>query len=1041
MHFCQHPTDILAAFLIGMNPTNEDEPKHPNSKVKMVPLWAFGQSITVKGVVKDTAGEPVIGASVVEKGTTNGIITDFDGNFELKVSSNAVLSITFVGYQSQEIPVNGKTSFNVTLKEDTELLDEVVVIGYGTARSSDVTGSISSMRGDKLREVPATNITYALQNRVAGVDMSQTSSQPGATTQIRIRGTRSLTASNDPLIVLDGIPFAGNISDINPNDIKSMDILKDASSTAIYGSRGANGVILITTNKGIQESPAKFNYNGYVGLKTVFSEYPMMDGPTFAKMREYAGLYSNSLDESNDVNTDWQDLMYRNGYVTSHDISVNGGTKGGNYSFGLGYYQDQGVIPTQKYTRYSLRGSIEQKLGDILRVGLTTNSNYNITNGTQVGIYNVLTMTPIANPYNEDGSLKRSITLPNDSYYTITRDVVENLDDSWVNDRTAIGTYNNFFAELSCPWVEGLKYRVNLGLNYRSSKVGAFTGEGVTSTTVDTPSTASLQHEETVNWAVENLLTYDRTFNDKHRLNVVGMFSAEETTYSKSHIAARDIPAEYMQYYNLGQAAGTITVNPGNWNYQRYGLMSYMARAMYTYDNRYMFSATVRSDASSRLAKGHQWHTYPAVSVGWNIKEESFMDNVKWLDQLKIRAGYGQTSNQAVNPYSTLGSLSTRPYNFGPTGYATGYYVSSLPNAELGWEYSSTWNFGLDFTLFQGRLSGTLEYYIQKTNNLLQSVNLPGTTGVGSYMANVGKTQNKGIEFTINGTILDNYNGWTWDASLNIYSNKNEITELASGAEKDEANWWFVGHPIDVIYDYEKLGLWNADDPDAQYLQILEPGGNLGMIKVKYTGERNPDGSPTRAIGAEDRQKLDTNPKFQGGFSTRVAYKGFDLNIIGAFKYGGILISTLHSSSGYLNMLSGRRGNVDVDYWTEENTDAKYPKPGGIMSSDNPKYGSTLGYFDASYWKIRTITLGYTFDNQKQKWLRDLGVDNLRAYFTVQNPFVICSPFHKETGLDPETNSYANENVAVASGPSRLLTVGTNSPSTRNYLFGISLTF
>lgn len=1041
MHFCQHPTDILAAFLIGMNPTNEDEPKHPNSKVKMVPLWAFGQSITVKGVVKDTAGEPVIGASVVEKGTTNGIITDFDGNFELKVSSNAVLSITFVGYQSQEIPVNGKTSFNVTLKEDTELLDEVVVIGYGTARSSDVTGSISSMRGDKLREVPATNITYALQNRVAGVDMSQTSSQPGATTQIRIRGTRSLTASNDPLIVLDGIPFAGNISDINPNDIKSMDILKDASSTAIYGSRGANGVILITTNKGIQESPAKFNYNGYVGLKTVFSEYPMMDGPTFAKMREYAGLYSNSLDESNDVNTDWQDLMYRNGYVTSHDISVNGGTKGGNYSFGLGYYQDQGVIPTQKYTRYSLRGSIEQKLGDILRVGLTTNSNYNITNGTQVGIYNVLTMTPIANPYNEDGSLKRSITLPNDSYYTITRDVVENLDDSWVNDRTAIGTYNNFFAELSCPWVEGLKYRVNLGLNYRSSKVGAFTGEGVTSTTVDTPSTASLQHEETVNWAVENLLTYDRTFNDKHRLNVVGMFSAEETTYSKSHIAARDIPAEYMQYYNLGQAAGTITVNPGNWNYQRYGLMSYMARAMYTYDNRYMFSATVRSDASSRLAKGHQWHTYPAVSVGWNIKEESFMDNIKWLDQLKIRAGYGQTSNQAVNPYSTLGSLSTRPYNFGPTGYATGYYVSSLPNAELGWEYSSTWNFGLDFTLFQGRLSGTLEYYIQKTNNLLQSVNLPGTTGVGSYMANVGKTQNKGIEFTINGTILDNYNGWTWDASLNIYSNKNEITELASGAEKDEANWWFVGHPIDVIYDYEKLGLWNADDPDAQYLQILEPGGNLGMIKVKYTGERNPDGSPTRAIGAEDRQKLDTNPKFQGGFSTRVAYKGFDLNIIGAFKYGGILISTLHSSSGYLNMLSGRRGNVDVDYWTEENTDAKYPKPGGIMSSDNPKYGSTLGYFDASYWKIRTITLGYTFDNQKQKWLRDLGVDNLRAYFTVQNPFVICSPFHKETGLDPETNSYANENVAVASGPSRLLTVGTNSPSTRNYLFGISLTF
>lgn len=1000
----------------------------------LIPLWAFSQNITVKGIVKDGTGEAIIGASVVEKGTTNGIITDFDGNFQLSVPSNATLSISFVGFKSQDIPVNGQTSFNIVLKEDTEVLEEVVVIGYGTARKSDVTGSIASVGGDKLREVPATNITYALQNRIAGVDMSQTSSQPGATMQIRIRGTRSLTASNDPLIVLDGIPFMGNISDINPNDIKSMDILKDASSTAIYGSRGANGVILITTNKGVQEAPAKFTYNGYVGLKTVFSKYPMMDGSKFAKMREYAGIYNNSLDESNEVSTDWQDLMYRKGLVTSHDIGVTGGTKGGNYGFGLGYYNDQGVIPTQKYTRYSLRGSFEQSIGKYLKFGLTTNSNYNITKGTQVGLYGVLSMSPLASPYNEDGSLKRTISMPNDVQYVLTRDVVENLGDSWARDNTAFGTYNNFFAEINCPWVEGLKYRMNLGLNYRSAKNGDFTGEGVNSGTADTPSTASLQHEETTNWAVENLITYDRTFG-KHQLNVVGMFSAEETTYTKSHVSALDIPAEYFQYYNIGRAEGTITVDPSKWDYQKSGLMSYMARAMYTYDNRYMFSATVRSDASSRLAKGHQWHTYPAVSAGWNIRQESFMDNVSWLDMLKVRVGYGQTSNQAVNPYSTLGMLSTRPYNFGPTGYATGYYVSSLPNADLGWEYSSTWNFGLDFSVFNGRLSGTLEYYIQKTNNLLLSVNLPSTTGVGSYMGNVGKTQNKGVEFTINGTILDNLNGWTWDASVNISANRNKITSLASGQDRDEGNSWFVGYPIDVIYDYEKIGLWQENDP---YLDILEPGGNVGMIKVKYTGDYDENGKPTRAIGAEDRQILSMEPKFQGGFSTRVAYKGFDLSIIGAFKYGGILISSLHSSNGYLNMLTGRRGQVDVDYWTEENTGAKYPKPGGIQSGDNPKYGSTLGYFDASYWKIRTITLGYQFDNQK--WLRNLGVDNLRAYVTVQNPFVICSPFHKETGLDPETNSYGDENVAVGS-LRRLLTVGTNSPATRNFLFGINLTF
>ena len=1003
----------------------------------LIPLCSIAQNITVKGIVKDNLGESVIGANVTEKGTTNGMITDLDGNFSLTVQKNATLVISYIGYVTQEIAIKGNTNLNIILKEDSKALEEVVVIGYGTARKSDVTGSIASVGGDKLQEMPSTNITYALQNRVAGVDMTQTSSQPGATMQIRIRGTRSLTASNDPLVVLDGIPFMGNLSDINPGDIKSMDILKDASSTAIYGSRGANGVILITTNRGAQGTPAKFTYNGYVGAKSVFSKYPMMDGPKYAEMRKYAGKFENSLDESDDMNTDWQDLLYRTGMVNSHDVSVAGGTNNGSYSFGAAYYKDQGVIPTQNYTRYSLRGSFDQGVGKYFRFGLTTNSNYNVTKGSNIDLYSVLNNTPLVNPYNEDGSLKRTVKLNSqDENFVVTRDVVENLEDSWLNEKKGFGTYNNLFAEVQCPWVKGLKYRVNLGLNYRSTKGGVFTGEGINSSTADTPSTASLEHTETTNWAIENLITYDRTFG-KHQLNIVGMYSAEETVYTKSHIAARDIPAEYLQYYNLGRAEGTITVNPDNWDYQKSGLISWMGRAMYTYDNRYMLMATVRADASSRLAKGHQWHTYPAVSAGWNIGQESFMDDLEWLDILKVRVGYGQTSNQAVAPYSTWGKLSTRPYNFGPTGYATGYYVSALPNYDLGWEYSSTWNFGLDFTLLGGRLSGTFEYYIQKTSNLLQSVNLPSTSGVSNYVGNVGKTENKGVEFTLNGTILDNHNGWTWDASINISANRNKLTELASGAERDEANNWFVGHPIDAIYDYEKIGLWQEGDP---YLDILEPGGNVGMIKVKYTGEYNEDGTPVRQIGPDDRQIISMEPKFTGGFSTRVAYKGFDLNVITAFKCGGKLISTLHHSNGYLNMLTGRRGQVDVDYWTEENTNAKYPKPGGIQSGDNPKYGSTLGYFDASYWKVRNISLGYKFD--EQKWLKNFGIQSLRAYVSIQNPFVICSPFHKETGLDPETNSYGNENVAVTSGiQKRFLTVGTNAPSTRNYLFGINLTF
>ncbi len=995
----------------------------------------MAQERTVTGtVVSASDGEPLVGVSVQVKGSSNGSITDIDGNYSVNTSQGETLVYSYVGFLTQEVVVGAQPVIDIRLEDDNKSLEEIVVIGYGTARRSDVTGSIASIDGNKLREIPATDVTYALQSRIAGVDMQQTSSTPGATMQIRVRGTRSLTASNDPLIVLDGIPFMGTLTDINPSDIKSMDILKDASATAIYGSRGANGVILITTNTGMQEAPAKVTYNGYAGWKTVFHKYDMMNTEQFTKMRAYAGEFTNTLDESNDIDTDWQDLMYRTGYVNSHDVGVSGGTAHGSYSFGAAYYRDQGVIPTQNYTRYSIHGSFEQHVGKYFRFGLMTNSNYNETKGQNVDLYNVLEMTPMTTPYNEDGSLKRTIQMPMDNVYVVTRDVIENLEESWLSETKAFATYNTLFGEVECPWVPGLKYRVNVGLNYRSSKGGAFTGEGINSTTADTPSTASLTHEETVNWSVENLISYDQTFG-KHQINAVAMYSAERTTYTKSALSGRDIPAEYFQYYNIGYANGTITVDPNNWGYQQSGLMSWMGRVMYTYDSRYMLSATVRADASSRLAKGHQWHTYPAVSVGWNIMNESFMKKVTWLDNLKIRIGYGETSNQAIDPYSTLGSLSTRPYNFGST-YTTGYYVSALPNYDLGWEYSSTWNFGLDFSVFGGRINGTLEYYIQKTHDLLLSVNLPATSGVSSYMGNIGKTQNKGVELTLNGIIFDDYNGWSWDVSFNLAANRNKLLELASGAERDEANNWFVGYPIDCIYDYEKIGLWQEGDP---YLDILEPGGSVGMIKVKYTGDYNADGSPTREITTDDRQIISMEPKFTGGLSTHVSWKRIDLGIVTAFKCGGKLIATMYGENGYLNMLTGRRGNMDVDYWTEENTGAKYPKP-GATSGDNPKYGTTLSYFDASYWKVRSISVGYDFSGYS--WLRNIGIDKLRLYFNINNPFVICSPFHHETGLDPETNSYADEHVASSYGlQSRFLAIGTNSPATRSFIFGLNLTF
>lgn len=996
---------------------------------------AFAQDKLVKGLVSDQQKRPIEGVTVSVKGGTRSTTTDSKGTFAIEAGNGAVLVFTNVGYKTAEVPVGANNSVQVTLQSDDIAMEEVVVIGYGTQRKEAVTGSVASVSGTTMNEVPAANISRALQGRIAGVNMQQNSSKPGSPMQIRIRGTRSLTADNNPLIVLDGIPFAGSISDINPADIKSVDVLKDASATAIYGSRGANGVILVTTNKGRIGQQAQLAYNGFTGLRTVFAKYPMMSGPEFAEMRRYVGQFQNTLDESDDTNTDWQDLFYKNGMVNSHDISVNGGAEKGNYNFGAGYFRDEGVVPLQNYTRYNLRAALDQQVGKIFKFGFNLNQSYSITNGNNLGLYGVLSASPIANPFNTDGTLKSRIQQQTSGQQWVhTRKSYEALGDSYINQQRVFGSYNNMYGEIRIPGVEGLTYRTNLGLNFRQNNDGSYTGQGVFSGTPDNVSTASVANGRTVQWVMENLLTYDRTFAQKHNLNLVALYSAEQNTTNSTLISARDIPIDAFQFYNIGRAQGEIIVNPDQQGYAKSSLMSFMGRAMYTFDNRYMLTMTMRRDGSSRLAPGHKWHAYPAISAGWNIHNEKFMSAVPWINQLKLRLGYGQTSNQAVDPYKTLGLLSTRPYNF-DTQFLTGYYMSELPNPSLGWEFSKTYNYGLDFGLFNNRVSGTMEYYVQNTDNILLRVGLPPTNGGGSYMANIGKTQNKGFELSLNGAVIDNENGWKWDLGVNLYANRNKLVELTSGSQRDEGNQWFVGHPIDVIFDYKKIGLWQADDP---YRDILEPGGNLGMIKVEYTGEYDENGVPTRAIGAADRQIINIQPNFLGGFNTRLAYKNVDLNVVGTFQNGGTLISSLYGSTGYLNQLNTRAGNnVSVEYWREDRTDAKYPKPGGIQSGDNPKYGSTLGYFDASYLKVRTITMGYNF---KQKWVERMGIGRLRLYATVENPFVLFSPYHKESGGDPEPNSYGDENVAVG-GLRRILVVGTNTPAMRSYILGLNLSF
>lgn len=1002
--------------------------------VFLSPLFMAAQNININGQVFDEAGSAIAGVSVVVKGVSGGTATDASGAYDISAPSNGTLVFSSVGYLTREIAVNNQTTIDVVLSPTVENMEQVVVIGYGTQRREAVTGSVASLTGDKLQQVPASNISDALQGRLAGVQMTPSSSQPGAAMQIRIRGVRSLTANNDPLIVLDGIPFPGSISDINPSTVKSIDILKDASATAIYGSRGANGVILVTTEKGNTGQKPKISLNSYQGSKQIFNEYPMMNGPEFVQLRKDADMYVNGADEADSLDTDWQSFLFRPGFVTNNEVSVSNGTESGSYRFGVGYYRDEALIPTQNFSRYSINGAIDQNIGKYFGFGFRTNNNFNVSKGNQIGIYNVLSMSPISGPYNADGSFRRTVSMSADQYWVLSKRVIDELGDAWVSQNNAFGSYNTLYGEVKIPWVDGLKYRANVGLNYRNTNSGSYTGEGVGSTTATTPSTASIGNSRTIDWTIENLLTYDRTFG-KSKINALALYSTEEATSNNSSVSAKDIPSDAFQFYNLGLAAGEITIDPDNQGYQKWGLLSYMGRILYSYDNRYMLTASYRSDGSSRLAKGHKWHSYEGISAGWNIARESFMNNVNNLDELKLRIGYGQTANQAIAPYSSLGLLSPAFYNFGED-FTTGYSVTSLPNNNLGWEYSKTWNFGVDFSLFKGRLNGTVEYYRTNTQDLLLSVGLPTTAGVGSFTDNVGSTTNNGIEFTANGTILQTQSGWRWDAGFNIYGNRNKITALASGQLRDEGNAWFVGYPVNVIYDYKRIGLWQEGDP---YLDVLEPGGNVGMIKVQYNGDLDQDGKPTRQIGPDDREILDVNPDFEGGFNTSVSYKGFDLSVVGTFRRGGILISTLYGSSGYLNLLSGRRNNVKVDYWTPEHTDTRFPKPGGIISNDNPKYGATLGYFDGSYLKFRTITLGYDFAHSL---IRNTDISRLRVYFMVQNPFVLFSPYNKLSGLDPEPNSVGNQNQAVnTTYQSRLLVVGTNSPSTRNFIFGVNLSF
>lgn len=1025
----------------------------------------FAQNTTISGKVVDEKGSPLAGATVKLKAAQEATTTDIKGNFSLQLPPNiTAIEVSYIGYYSQTISVK-PSSKNITIKilPNPNNLNEVVVVGYGTQKKRDVTGAIVTVSASTLAEAASSDIVSELKGRVAGVDIVDNGSTPGSSAQIRIRGDRTLTANltatstvdalDQPLLVVDGIPYGGNFSDLNQDDVASIEILKDASATAIYGSRGSNGVILVTTKRG-KRGKAVVSYDTYYGVANILGELKVYNGPEYAQFKAdaaagnsqspgttaYPLTAAETAGLANGTSTDWQKLIYQQGHTYNQNLSISGGDENTQYGMGAGYYTQTGVIPNQRYERYSLRTTIDHKFNDYIKVGvnnLTTLQYTNLPGGTNVPS-GLIKLSPLVSPYLPNGQINLtpqvgSIDAANVNPLTLITDAEAILN----NDRR-FRTFNSIYAEAS--FLKYFKYRLNVGLDWSQDNNNQYTGANTfvnSSITTQAQTTASVSNAEAYTYTLENILTYDETFAKKHHVTFTGLISEQKDHYESSGFNALGIPADYIQNTNFALAS---SISPQNGVYYERGLLSYMARVNYAYDNRYVLTATLRDDGSSVLAPGHQYFVYPALGTAWNITNEQWMKDVNTIDNLKLRVGWGKTGNQGSQPYQTLGTLesgATTTYNFGTTtaGQQNGYIVNTLANPNLRWQYTSEWNLGLDFGILKDRITGSIDAYDEQTKDILVNNTLPGSNGATQQISNLGATRDKGLEISVS-TINIQSKDFRWSTDFVWAANREAITALPNGAKENLANNWFVGEPISVIYDYKKIGIWQTGDPGL--LKQTSPKEVAGEIKVQ---DVNGDG----VISAADKQVVGNfQPQWTGGITNRFAYKNFDLSIVVDARMGmDVLvpyISTDAASDGSGFFLQGRTNEVKVDYWTPTNPTNAFPRPDASVSG--PIFGSTLQYVNGSFIKCRSINLGYTFS---PKLLSHAGISSLRVYVSALNPFIFYSPFVKDGfGTDPEGNGYGGAVTPYGGGISSLsqqITVNANDPSTRQFNFGVSVKF
>ncbi|MCF0064553.1 TonB-dependent receptor [Dyadobacter sp. LJ419] len=1026
--------------------------------------------IEVTGKVTGPDGEPLPGASVLVKSTTRGTSADQDGNFRLTVQdANAVLVFSLVGYAAKEVVVGTQQIINVTLAVDNKTLDEVVVVGYGVQRKRDVTGSVVSVSESTLKEVPSPNLVNQLKGRAAGVSIISNGSTPGSQGQIRIRGNRTLTTSSGssdgldgPLVVVDGIPFGG-LNDINPDDILSLEVLKDASATAIYGSRGAGGVILVTTKRGKIGKPV-FSYDGYHGQTQVMGKFNVMNGQEYAQFKADAAKYNRTAPGTsgylltqkeqealdNGVSTDWQDLIYKPGFMTNHQLGLQGGVENTQYSLGLGYFNETGIIPNQNFQRFNLRATIDQKIGKNIKIGLNTLNTLTYTNtpgggGVPGGL---VRLTPLASPYNADGTVN---TFPSEGSIDATGIsplTIMTKKESALGRTRSLRTFNSLYAEVNI--LPGLKYRFNAGLNFSQSNLNNYNGPLTYFNTATTQAGSTAEISNTEYWDVnlQHLLYFDKTFADKHKLGFTALYEYTKNHSLGSRFTVTGVPADYIKTSNFSLASGQ-PVAPSDFgnSFSETGLLSYMGRLNYSFADKYLLTLTLRRDGSSTLSPANQYFNYPAIGVGWNVVEEGFMKSAPFISNLKLRGGWGISGNRNVGAYSTLGALSAGYYNFGlgTAGQQLAYTVTSLPSSDLSWQSTSQVDIGIDFGLFNNRITGSVDWYHQKTKDILLSVPLPPSNGAGSTLKNLGRTEGKGLEVAATFEIVRKPKGFNWSIDATYFFNREKITQLTTQDEKSNLGaGWFVGQPLSVIFDYKKIGIWQtADAENGTLAQQTSPVQFAGQIRVEDLNGDN-------KIDANDRQILGNfQPKWEGGLTSRFSFRNFDASVVTFARMGmKVLVPYLTGNStgsgGFAFFNQSRVNQVKTDYWTDTNPTNAFPAPDASGAVAN--FGSTLGYYDGSFIKCRSINLGYTFESDL---IKKIGATSARIYVNLTNPFIIYSPLVKDDlAVDPEGNSYATgqstlnpQGASDRGAPERQISVNLNSPPVRQFTVGVNLKF